>query len=350
LKKFPESLSKTFPLQTYLKNLMSELQKFLFEGLPVRGVAVRLTAPWQEILARRANNASTGPYPAPVAKLLGEMTAAALLMQATIKFNGALVLQIFGDGPLKVAVVEVQPDLSVRSTATVVGNIEADATLPQMVNLNNQGRCAITLDPLDRMPGQQPYQGVVPLFDDAGKPLLGIASVLEHYMLQSEQLDTTLVLASNDQLAAGVLVQRLPVKGENNLEGSRYGQANEDEIGRNEDYNRIATFTASLKQEELLNLDVDTVLHRLFWEEKLQRFEPQVGDNAPYFKCNCSQERVSNMLRNLGRDEVEDILSEQGQVEVGCDFCGQQYRFDPIEAAQLFTDPLKTPSQPGSIH
>jgi molecular chaperone Hsp33 len=329
---------------------MSELHKFLFEGLPVRGLVVRLTDPWQEILSRRAHNATTGAYPAPVAKLLGEMTAAALLMQATIKFNGALVLQIFGDGPLKVAVVEVQPDLSVRSTATVVGTIEADATLPQMVNLNNEGRCAITLDPLDRLPGQQPYQGVVPLFDDAGKPLLSIASVLEHYMLQSEQLDTTLVLASNDQLAAGMLVQRLPVKGENNLEGSRYGQANEDEIGRNEDYNRIATFTASLKQEELLTLDVDTVLHRLFWEEKLERFEPHIGDNAPRFKCNCSHERVSNMLRNLGRDEVEDILSEQGQVEVGCDFCGQQYRFDPIEAAQLFTDPLQTPIQPGSVH
>ena len=126
---------------------MSELHKFLFDGLPVRGVIVRLTDAWQEILARRASNTTTGAYPPPVAELLGEMTAAATLMQANIKFNGSLILQIFGDGPVKVAVAEAKPDLSLRATAKVIGELPADARLPDMVYENNKGRCAITLDP-----------------------------------------------------------------------------------------------------------------------------------------------------------------------------------------------------------
>ena len=141
---------------------MSELHKFLFEGLPVRGILLRLTDAWKEILQRRAQNAETGAYPQAVRQLLGEMTAGAVLMQANIRFEGALVLQIFGDGPLKLAVVEVQNDLSLRATAKVVGTLDETASLSQMVNQNNQGKCAITLDPLKRHPGQQPYQGVVP--------------------------------------------------------------------------------------------------------------------------------------------------------------------------------------------
>ena len=155
---------------------------------------VRLTDAWQEILKRRAANNETGAYPAPVTALLGEMSAAAVLMQANIKFNGALVLQVFGDGPVKLAVVEVQPDFGVRATSTLQGEVTADASLSQMVNQNNEGRCAITLDPLDRLPGQQPYQGVVPLFGDQKEKLEKLSEVLEHYMLQSEQLDTTCLL------------------------------------------------------------------------------------------------------------------------------------------------------------
>lgn len=327
---------------------MSELRHFLFENLPVRGVAVRLDHPWQEILSRRANNSSTGAYPAPVVRMLGEMTAAALLMQANVKFNGALILQISGDGPVKLAVVEVQADLSVRSTATIIGEIQDNANLADMVNLHNGGRCAITLDPKDRLPGQQAYQGIVPLFDDHGHAIHSFQEVIEHYMLQSEQLDTTMVLAANEDVVAGLMVQRLPVKGENNLEGSRYGQANEDAIGQNEEYNRIAHFAASLKQEELLGLDLSAILHRLFWDDQLQEFEPFIGSKAPKFQCSCSRERVSRMIKGLGREEVESILSEQNQVEVGCEFCGQQYRFDAIDAATLFTSLLDNEDLPST--
>jgi molecular chaperone Hsp33 len=326
---------------------LSELHKFVFEGLPVRGMLVRLTDAWQDILRRREQ---AGGYPAAVTELLGEMTAAATLMQANIKFNGALILQIQGDGPVKLAVAEVQPDLSLRATATVTGEVAADAPLSEMVNLNNLGRCAITLDPKDRLPGQQPYQGVVPLFDDRREKIEKLSEVIEHYMLQSEQLDTRLVLAANDKVAAGLLIQRLPMQGEANLSGGGAIRRDEDEIGLNEDYNRIAILASSLKREELLELDVDTVLHRLFWEEDLRRFEPLEGAQGPRFACSCSRERVSSMLNSLGSEEIESILAEQGQVEVGCDFCGAQYRFDPVDAAQVFVQAAQQPPGSGQQH
>ena len=327
---------------------MSELHKFLFDGLPVRGMVVRLTDAWVELLKRRAGNTETGPYPVPVSELLGEMAAAAVLMQSNIKFNGALVLQIFGDGPVKLAVAEVQSDLSLRATASVTGELPADARLPDMVNVGGGGRCAITLDPKDRLPGQQPYQGVVPLHGDHKEKLTRLSDVLQHYMLQSEQLDTTLVLAANDQVAAGLLIQRMPLKGEGNLAGAA-GPADEDQIGQNEDYNRIATLAASLTRDELLSLDVDTILHRLFWEEKLLRFVPQQGADGPRFACSCSRARVGSMLRSLGEGEVQSILDERGTIDVGCEYCGQQYHFDAVDAVQLFTAPGQQPPVSSSV-
>ena len=318
---------------------MSELHKFIFDGLPVRGMLVRLTDSWQEILKRRE---AAGGYPVEVIHMLGEMTAAAALMQGNIKFNGALILQIFGDGPVKVAVAEVQPDLSLRATATVTGTIEPGTTLSQLVNVNNLGRCAITLDPTDKLPGQQAYQGVVPLFGDQHEKIENLSEVLEHYMLQSEQLDTKLILAADGNVAAGLLIQRLPVKGEGNLEGQIDSDINEDAIGRNEDYKRISILASTLKREELLTLDVDTILHRLFWEEPHTRFEPL----TPTFACNCSRERVSTMLRGLGVEEIESIIEERGSVGVTCEFCGAQYDFDPVDAAQIFTNPDR--QQPSS--
>lgn len=315
---------------------MSELHKFLFEGLPVRGMLVRLTDAWTELLGRRA---AAGGYPAPVRALLGEMAAAGVLMQSNIKFNGALVLQISGDGPVKLAVAEVQPDLALRATATVVSEVPADARLEALVNVDGKGRCAITLDPTDRLPGQQPYQGVVPLHGDRREPLQRLSEVLEHYMLQSEQLDTRLVLAANDQMAAGLLIQRLPVQGVGNLAGAR----NEDDIGLNEGYNRIAHLVATLTREELLTLDADTVLRRLFWEEPLRRFEPRQGPSGPRFACRCSRERVAGMLRGLGRAEIDDLIAERGEAEVACEFCGAQYRFDAVDVGEVFTVPRDHP-------
>ena len=308
---------------------MSELHKFIFDCMPVRGMLVRLDDSWREVLRRRAE--ANDAFAQPVRVLMGEMAAAATLMQASIKFEGALVLQIFGDGPVKLAVAEVQSDLAFRVTAKVVGDVSEQARLEALVNVHGVGRCAITLDPKDRFPGQQPYQGVVSLHGDQREPLQHISEVLEHYMLQSEQLDTRLILAANDEVAAGLLIQRLPVEGVGNLGRRR----NEDEIGINEAFNRIAMLAATLTREELLTLDADTVLRRLFWEEPLRRFPVQRGFEGPRFECNCSRERVASMLVGLGRDEVDSIVAEQTRVEVGCDFCGVKYHFDAVDVGEV---------------
>lgn len=325
---------------------MSELTKFLFEGLPVRGMLVRLSDGWCELLRRRGAERA---YPPPVRELLGEMVAAGVLMQANIKFNGALVLQIHGDGPVKLAVAEVHSDLAFRATATITGSVAADAQLEALVNVHGRGRCAITLDPRERLPGQQPYQGIVPLSAGAHghrrEPMQRVQQVLEHYMLQSEQLDTRLVLAASDELAAGLLIQRLPLQGEGNLEGKvaqRPSRRNEDNIGLSEAFNRIATLAATLTREELLALPAERLLHRLFWEETLRVFEPL----SPRFACTCSRERVRGMLQGLGRAEVDSIVAERGEVEIGCEFCGVQYRFDAVDVGELFTPEVDQP--PGS--
>jgi molecular chaperone Hsp33 len=324
---------------------MSQLHKFLFEGLPVRGMLVRLTDAWTEMLSRRQ---AAGGYPEPVRQLLGEMAAAGVLMQANIKFSGSLILQIMGDGPVRLAVAEVQPDLSLRATAKVVGDVPPLAQLEALVNVHGQGRCAITLDPRDRLPGQQPYQGVVPLHGDRREPLQQVSQVLEHYMLQSEQLDTKFILAANDEVAAGLLIQRLPLEGEGNL-GGTHAHSREDEIGLKEHYKRIAHLAATLTREELLSLDADTVLRRLFWEETVRRFEPLTGEQGPRFACTCSRQRVGQMLRSLGREEIDSILAEQGRVEIDCDFCGARYHFDPVDVGGLFTPERDHPPGPVAV-
>ncbi len=334
---------------------MSELHKFIFDGLPVRGAIVRLTDSWQEILQRRAGNEDTGAYPEAVSTLLGEMTAAGVLMQSSIKFNGALVFQVMGDGPVKLAVTEVQSDLSFRATASLVGEANLPlrgqlAPLAELVNAHGAGRCAVTLDPKDRQPGQNPYQGVVPLNDGSGGRFERLSDALQFYMMQSEQLDTVMVLAANDQIAAGLMLQRMPVKGEANLAAAtESGEAEHDAQGLNEEYNRVATLASSLTQQELLTLDVETILRRLFWEEKLLRFAPQADEQAPRFACTCSRDRVVAMLTSLGEEEVESIVAERGKVEVGCDFCGQQYHFDAIDAARLFTEVQKQPPSSSAV-
>ena len=310
---------------------MSELQKFIFDGLPVRGHLVRLTHSWREVLRRRTD--AGNPLPVPVRELLGEMTVAAALMQANIRFNGALILQVFGDGPVKLAVAEVQADLAFRSTAKVVGAVAHDTAFAALLNRHGEGRCAITLDPTDKSHGRQPYQGVVALSDPAGEPLQSLSGVLEHYMRQSEQLETRLVLAADEEVAAGLLIQRLPVEGSANVAARPDAAA----ATGDEAFNRIAHLSATLTRNELLSLDAQTLLHRLYWHEPLLQFDPHLQPSAPRFECRCSRSRVSRMLQGLGRVEVDDILSEQGRVEIGCEFCGLQYRFDVVDVGEMFT-------------
>ncbi|SPR96153.1 Hsp33 family molecular chaperone HslO [Cupriavidus taiwanensis] len=308
------------------------LQKFLFDAAPVRGELVRMEATWQEVLGRHS-------YPAPVRRLLGEMMAAAALLSANLKFNGALVMQLHGDGPVRMLVVECLSDLSMRATAKLAegAQLADDATLAQMVNAHGHGRFAITLDPKDKLPGQQPYQGIVPLADAHG-PLGSISAVLEHYMQASEQLDTRLWLAADDHVAAGMLLQKLPAYGGTAEVGETGAPLASHAKAQDLDtWDRAVQLGTTLKAEELLAETPDTLLRRLFWEDLqdagLRVFEPL----APHFYCSCSRPKVAGMLQSLGQAEIESIIAERGQVEIHCDFCGQRYEFDPVDCAQLFS-------------
>ncbi|MDB5774718.1 MAG: Hsp33 chaperonin [Herbaspirillum sp.] len=286
------------------------LQKFMVENAPVRGEFVEISSTWRQVQAR-------SDFPAPVQVLLGEMLSAAALLSANLKFNGAIVMQIYGDGPVRLLVVECDADLRLRATAKMVDGaaIPEDATLQQLVNVEGQGRFAITLDPKDKMPGQKSYQGIVPLDGDS------VATVIENYMLRSEQLDTKLWLAADGQVSRGLLLQKLPTEG---------GIVAPDTDL--ETWNRVSMLGSTLQTKELLDTDIQTLMQRLFWEETLRVFPPQ----HPQFHCSCSREKVGNMLKMLGQEEIESALKELGSVAVNCDFCGEHYDFDPVDCAQLF--------------
>jgi len=320
--------------------MTDELKKFVFDAAPVRGELVRLEGTWQEVLRRRR-------YPAPVQTLLGEMMAAATLLSANLKFNGALVMQLHGDGPVRMLVVECNSDMSMRATAKIAEGAEIadDATLASMVNEHGHGRFAITLDPQDKLPGQQPYQGIVPLSDENG-PLATMTEVLEHYMQASEQLDTRLWLAADNKVASGMLLQRLPsyggaMEGRPGNEPAQVGETGQplhkDVQEQDLDtWERVCQLGKTLRREELLEQPIDTLIKRLYWEEMeaagIRMFTPK----SPHFRCSCSRLRVAAMLRTLGQPEVDGILEERGKVEIDCEFCGQHYSFDAVDCAQLF--------------
>jgi molecular chaperone Hsp33 len=303
---------------------MDTLQRFMFENAAVRGEMVEISATWLQVLERKN-------YPAPVKTLLGEMLAAAALLSANLKFNGALIMQIHGDGPVRLLVVECEPGLRLRATAKLAPDaaISDAATLAELVNAHGHGRFAITLDPQDKLPGQQPYQGIVPLAGDS------VAHIIEDYMLRSAQIDTKLWLAADDAVSRGMLLQKLPKEG-----GTAETQASDDL----ETWNRAVMLGSTIKREELLTTDIGTLLHRLFWEETIRLFDPQ----HPIFQCSCSREKVGNMLKMLGREEIDSALADLGKLEINCDFCGQHYEFDAVDCAQLFAadtaDGMPTPA------
>jgi len=299
------------------------LQKFMFDSSLVRGELVEISDTWQQIQQRR-------DYPAPVQTMLGEMVAAAALLSANLKFNGAIILQIHGDGPVQLLVVECDAQLRLRAMAKLRDEavIADDATLRHMVNLQGEGRFAITLDPADKEPGQQAYQGIVSLDGDS------VAQVIENYMMRSEQLDTRLWLAANAQISRGLLLQKLPGEGGHDLPVS---------LTDTDAWSRTVMLASTLQTGELLSTDIATLMQRLFWEETVRLFAPR----HPAFQCNCSRERVGNMLKMLGRDEVEATLQELGTLAVNCEFCGQDYRFDQVDCMQLFaTEPIAVAIQP----
>src|SRR5450830_1142813 len=286
------------------------LQKFMFENAGVRGELVELESAWQQMLSHK-------DYPKAVQTILGELMAASALLSANLKFNGTMIMQIHGDGPVKLMVVECDADLRLRATAKLADDavINDHETIKELVHAHGQGRFVITLDPNDKMPGQQAYQGIVPLDGDS------IATIIENYMLRSEQLDTKLWLAADDKVARGVLLQKLPTQGGKN--------APVEEL---ETWNRLSMLGNTLRKEELLSTDIESLMRRLFWEETIRVFDPA----HPEFYCSCSREKVGKMLKMLGQEEIEDALASEEKLGISCEFCGQHYEFDAIDCAHLF--------------
>lgn len=307
--------------------MTDQLKKYLLPDHSTRIQAVRLATSWQTGLAHQR-------YPECVQNLLGELVSASILLASNIKFKGSLVLQLQGDGPVALIVVECTTDLSIRATVTLREghDVPAHGTLQSLLNTQGAGRFIVVLDPGRETAGMQPYQGVVPLEGDS------VAQVLERYMHDSEQLDTRIWLAADSRHSAGLLLQRLPDDG---------GTAPQDAGSPDETWSRITQLAATTKREELLELDIDTLIHRLFWQEDLIAYEPA----DVRWHCPCSRERVGNMLRSLGRDEIEGILEERDAVEIVCNFCGKPYQFDAVDCAKLFVDnPAAAHNTGKSVH
>jgi molecular chaperone Hsp33 len=273
------------------------LTRFVFENAAVRGELIHLDESWREVLAR-------AEYPIYLQTLLGELTAAAGLLIATLKYEGNLTLQMQGNNAVRLLVVEITSSLHVRAMA----KWDTDASETAFSNLMNDGQLVITLTPATE--SHRSYQGIVPLIGGS------VAEALMHYMTQSEQIDSLIVLAADEQCAAGMLLQRLPDRPD----------------GDADTWARASHLGATLKAEELLSLDTGLILHRLFHEEDLRVFEPEPVE----FACTCSRLRVAEMLKMLGQEEVESVLEEQGLIEVQCEFCGKLYHFDAIDSTQLW--------------
>jgi molecular chaperone Hsp33 len=289
---------------------MDSLQRFMFDNAAVRGELVEVSDAWQEIQARKH-------YPPAVTRLLGEMLAAAALLSANLKFNGALIMQMHGDGPVRLLVVECSSSLQLRATANLAPDavVADDANLRQLVNAQGGGRFVITLDPAEKLPGQQPYQGIVPMDGES------VAMVIENYMLRSEQLETRLWLAADAHVSRGLLLQKLP------SEGGVTAPAVDAES-----WNENVMVASTLRQEEMLNTDIETLMRRLFWSQNMRVFEP----SHPSFHCSCTRDKVGSMLKMLGKAEIDSALADLGHLAINCDFCGQHYEFDKVDCALLF--------------
>ena len=293
-------------------NLRSDaLKKFLFDDRSVRVESVRIEQAW---LAAQAHQ----QYPVPVTALLGELVAASTLLAANLKFDGSLLLQLQGDGAIALMVVECRADLSIRATVKMRERpLPAAGDLQSMLNPGGTAKFIVVLDPPKHTPGRQAYQGIVPLEGNS------VAQALEQYMLRSEQLHTRIWLAADALHCSGLLIQRLPLQ----------GGAQQTEIETaDESWARAQHLAQTLTPAEMLSTDQDTLLHRLFWQETLLVFESQ----PITWKCSCTHERVADMLRMLGKAEVDVILQEQGKVEVACEFCGLPYVFDALDTEALF--------------
>ena len=275
-------------------------QRFLFEQADVRGELVSLDQSYREILAKH-------PYPESIKSLLGELLAAAVLLSSTLKFEGLLVLQARSSGPLSTLMVECSSDQEVRGIARYADSLEGE----DLAELMPDGILAITIDPEN---GQR-YQGVVSLQGTT------LAEALNGYFESSEQLATRFRLLADGRIARGFMLQALPA------------DRHKDMDERRETWTHLNVLADTLKPEELMALDNETLLHRLYHQEEVRLF-----DALPVvFKCSCSAERSAKAIVSLGREDALALLEERGgEVTVDCQFCNTRHLYDRQALDTLF--------------
>ncbi|MCW9013075.1 MAG: Hsp33 family molecular chaperone HslO [Gammaproteobacteria bacterium] len=286
-----------------------QLHRFIIENTDVRGEIVRLKATWQAILER-------ADYPESIRRVLGEAMAACALLSATIKYQGSLILQIRGDGPLHLLVAQCTSDGTLRGIARWHDDVPDHG----LKSIFGNGQMVMTIEP-DK---GEPYQGIIALQGEHLK------DAIETYFQQSEQLNTNLWLSADDNSCAGFLLQQLP---------------NETPGDDPDSWNRTTHLAATLSDDEIQQLPVRELLHRLFHEDDVRLFESEPMS----FRCNCSRERIDSMLISLGSKEVNSIIEEKGKIEVDCEFCNAHYVLDKIDVEALFAA-SNQPEVPNTKH
>ncbi len=287
--------------------MTNSIQRFLFDDLDIRGAIVRLDAVWEKLMAGRN-------YPPPVVDLLGQMSATTLLLADNLKQPGRLTIQLRGDGPVSLMVIDCNEQLNLRCMAHHAASI---ATVP-MLELLGHGQLLLSLDTQSM---REPYQSVVPL---DGK---SIAEVFEHYLQQSEQLASRFFLASSPSKVAGMVLQKMPTTDERDPDG----------------WTRIEALADTVKPEELIELENEELLTRLFHEETLRLFDAQPVTND----CQKDWDKINNILRSLGREEVYDNLTAHGVIVINDELSNLEYRFAKDDIDRLFSS---MPETPRTIH
>ncbi len=276
--------------------LKDSLQRFLIDGSQVRGELVHLDASWQAMLQR-------AEYPETVRNVLGEAAVAASLLTSTLKFDGSLIMQIKGNGPLHLLVVQATSQRTLRGLA----RWQQDVPEGSLRDMCGADKLQITID---QGKERERHQGIVALHGNT------LTDSLHHYLSTSDQLPTRLWLAVDEQRAAGMLLQNLP------------GKTQDDDA-----WQRSTLIADTIKPQELLQLPAEEILNRLYHEEDVRVFESEPMS----FRCGCSQERVKQTLIGLGIDECREILHDEGAINVTCEFCNAHYEFDKVDVEQLYT-------------
>lgn len=278
-------------------NQNDTLQPFIFEEAEIRGEIVHINQSYQQILTQQ-------PYPDMLKQLLAEALVSCLLMASSIKFEGSLSLQFQGDKRIPLLLVQCDHQMNIRGFAKFEEGLSTEAYAAAFLG----GQMALTINQYNQT---QSYQSIVSIQSTS------MAENMMHYFAQSEQLSTRIWLAVGEAQAAGMMLQLMP---DNDSEQRELFWEYATQLGQ------------TVTEEELLSLENETLLHRLYHETTLRLFEPK----PLQFKCQCSKEKMMQIIRVIPQDEAKQLLEEEGRIKITCDFCHKHYEFDSIDVALLF--------------